>query len=732
MLLQKLLKQPLLLVVIGLISALTPCPPVFSQAGNLALQPPADPFELAPSVLQARKLRGLRAEIVSLVLLAEPGGEIALEGLAIPVQRGEPKADVRIFLEIDGASLLEHNQEDPARIEVYAYALDSANQVADYLAEAFALAVKEHGEAIWQGGLKFYGALRLAPGEYRLRLLVRNYQSKSAGLRELRLLVPQPTTDPAIIPFFDAPRARDAWLPVRPWSDPTGATPPYPFAVPDAALRPAAQPVMVADRRAEIWVYARGLPAGALAGTVSWKKESKTAASAKIEVLERHPAPGAASAELIKIALMPPALSPGTYPIELRLEGGGKPAVVAADLPVFLLDPSTRERELLWTDLRWLLSGTKTSAAATSGGKTAAPGERKSRRRGQRQRVEQLAEQYRWVLRGFATSPSVAARTALLDFETQVLAGEERGGLAALLAAELTAAEGLAGGDVESLIPLITLHNELYQVYRQRRMFSLVFHARALIEQLADLYAQRGGSQGSRVVAARVLASLAGYLQDANLPAGSRRLFERSLEYDAKGRAALLGLAVSFEKYGDYGRARDLLETLAAAYPRFTEGLLHLANNLARTGDVARARELWGRVIELEGPVWVRTLAYQELARSWLGIGNLATAVELLERAIAEAPEETGTHLLLAYAYDRLQQPKRAFELVGQASAGEGETHRGESARKIYDSWPELALAEERRDLATAAEQRLPVLRRLLGTGAPETDASEGSEEKSK
>ncbi|NJL29906.1 MAG: tetratricopeptide repeat protein [Thermoanaerobaculia bacterium] len=320
---------------------------------------------------------------------------------------------------------------------------------------------------------------------------------------------------------------------------------------------------------------------------------------------------------------------------------------------------------------------------------------------------------------------SDAARTALLDFEARVLASHERSSLAALLAAELSFAESLAAGDVESLIPVMCLHDELYQVYRQRRMFSLIFHTRALIEQLADLYALHGRSQGSRVVAGRVLASLAGHLQDANLPGGSRRLFERSLEYDPKGRAALLGLAVSFEKYGDYRRARAYLETLVAGHPRFSEGLLHLANNLARTAEIVRARELWNRIIELDGPSWVRTLAYQELARSWLGMGDAQKAIALLERALAEAPEQSSTALLLAYAYDRQQQPKRAFELVAQAAASSDAGGRAESARKLYDSWPTLVLEEERRDLAAAAQQRLPLLRQRLDVASTQPKAQE-------
>jgi len=702
------------------------------EGGGEAAETPAlqtrapDPFDDAPAVLQARRLRGLRAEIAGLVLLADPGGNLALEALALPLgPSSEGRVRVPVFVEIDGSNFLEHNQAELARVEVYVYALGPGNAIAGYLAEAFPVAIDRHGEAIWQSGLKYYGELELPPGEYRLRVLVRNFQSKSAGLREIRLTVPEPSVA-AAFPLFDAPAARDAWLPVRTWGEgPFAEEEPYPLVAENRALRPTARPVVVAGRKAQIWTLAEALPAGRLRAAIELVGENEEVTRVDAELVGRHPLPGlGAGLELIELSFEPPELTPASYPLRVAFQGGGV-ELTSGELPVFVLDPSTRERALLWTDLRWLMAGGSKAPAQTAARERPDPEKvekRRSRRRERRRQVAALADEYRQVLRTLAEGSETAARAALFDLESQVLDRSSPNSLLALQAAELTVAEELAESELESLIPLIMLHDELYQTYRQRRVFSLVFHTRTMVELFAELYARHGKSQGSRVVAARVLSSLGGYLQDANLPASSREVFNRALDHDPTSPAALLALAASYEKYGDFAEARRLLQTLVEAHPRFAEARLRLGINLERTGGGPLARGEFEKVLELEAPLWVRTLAYQELARSWLATGGADRAAEILEQAIEEIPGEESNYLLLAHVYDRLQSPNQAFELVRLATGLDQKV----SARKIYDSWPEGALAEARSALAKAAEVRRVSLERLLGASGGEDTGEQG------
>jgi len=674
--------------------------------------PLASPF-VAETVIEARKLRGINAEVASLILGAQPGGQIAIEVLATPLRGPEDRAYVPIFVEIDGVSFMDNNQGDTALIEFYAYALEPNGKVAGHLSEAFAVDVGELGEVVWQRGLKVYGLLDLHPGSYLLRVLVRNHHSKAAALRETAVEVPEiGDAEPAtLLPIFPGPSVRDGWLPVRSSSIGPEEEDAYPFVAEGQAISPAARAVLVIRRSSRAHLIAYHLPQGELRGRVELLREEQVATHAPLEILGRSAAPSP-GAEIVDIRFELPQLATNFYSLRVQLDVKGQ-SIRSAAIPVFVLGQATRERELLWTDLRWQLAGAEQTAT------TAQEDEERRREQARQEYIHELAAGYRAALSKLAKDSNSAARGALLDLESNALAEGSRRGPESLQAAERLVAEQLATSEVESVIPVLLLHGELYQTYRSRRLFSLSFHACAMVERLAQLYAERGASQGSRIVAARALASLAGYQQEANLPASSRRLYRVALELDPQSKAALLGLAASFEKFGEYRQAIDYLEQLVAACPSFGEGLLRLAMNLRRTGSQQRSRELLAAVVEMDAPAWVRSLAFQQQARDLLESAELAQAVEVMERSIAELGPHQGSVLLLAHLYDRTRRPYESLELLHQVRPnhvgfrGPGAV-RGESARKVYDSWPRQALREVRSQLSEAAANRVAVLQKIL------------------
>ncbi len=668
-----------------------------------ALRAPAIDFFTSGPSLQAHKLRGLRAEVAGLILGGQPGGDIAFEALATPLRGAGGKAHVPLFVEIDGPSFLEANQSSTARVEVYAYALTADQQVADFVAEAFAVDVQGLGEAVWQSGLKYYGHLELPAGEYRLRIVVRNFQSAAAALREMELQVPpfEALRQPFVFPVFRPPAARDAWLPVREWQAPAE----YPLWIGEQALSPAVRPVLIAGRRSEAHALTYGLPDGAIQGRIELSQSGQAIATASLEVAADRTASGAGELDTVAIAFDLPQMQPGVYSLRLELAGAA-----SSPVPVVVLQHGARDRGLRWTDLRGQLGGRREEATATL---QKEPEQRVGRaaKREEQRRVRRLAERFRQALALLGQeSPRSAARSALLDLESSVLTD---GTLQSLKSAQLTVAEQLAAADVESLIPVLILHDELYALYRRRSLYSLGFHARGMVELLAELYAERGGTRGSHVVAARALASLGGHLQAANLPSSSRRLYRRALEHDPANRAALLGLATSYERYGNYSEAISVLEDLVAAHPISGEGLLRLAVNLHRLGVTGRARSLTEQVLELKTPDWVRSLAHQKLSRTLIATGSLEQAAELLEACLEENPQQHGSVYLLAHVYDRQRQPYKSLELLQTLAPTQAP-----SARKRYDSWPETALEAMRRELSGAAAARAELVARILA-GAP-------------
>ncbi len=698
-------------------------PPAASSAIEVDL---LSPFDRGPVMFQSRRLRGLTGEVATLVLRGEPGGNFSIEALATPLpSETTDKAEVALFVEIDGASFMDVNRSRHTRVEIYAYAL-SGTAVVDYLADIFVVDTTQLGELVWQSGLKFYGHLRLPPGEYTLRVLVRNYQSKAAALRELSLKVPDfSARGSAPITLFPGPQNRDAWMPVREWQTEgpmTEAT--YPFIADGEPLSPATRPVLVAGRKTEAFLFLPTLaPAVTPAARVelvhgSTMSESVVVAAANLDSLEpcsgRQSGPGC-----WRIQFTAPQAEPGSYRLRTILTddtADDTKGMKSPGIPIMLLGGQVRERDLLWTDLRWLLSGEKedkadrvVAAKAVNSTPQAKPAAEPSKR-AERRRRRKLAEKYRLALAELRSDSQTSGRSAILALESQVLQEGSRGTIGSLQAAEMAVVEELADRDVESLLPILMAHDELYRTYRQRNIFSLVSHSRTMIERIAMTYAERGGTEGSRITAARALANLAGYLQAANLPAGSRRLFKLSLSFDPRNEAALVGLAASHEKFGDYLEAAHYLENLVEVSPNYGEGLLRLAVNLRRMGDRSRANELLLQATGDRSPTWVRVLARQEAARGMIESGQLEDAATILERAAEFAPRQNSTQVLLAYVYDRLGRNRQAADATETLTST-----TTTSARRTYDTWPSLPLEQGRHELGDAAQARAGSLRNALG-----------------
>lgn len=675
----------------------------------------SDVFDRVVS-LRAHKLRGLTAEVASLVLRGNHGGPIVFEAFATPLRGSGDKAYVPISVEIEGPSFLESNQSDMARVEIYAYALGAGQSIGGFFAEVFAVDVREMGEAIWQSGLKYYGHLELPAGEYKLRYLVRNYHSKAASLREYNLSVPSSAelSQPFVsAPLLSQPTGRDGWIPIREGAD-AGFN--YPFASDQEAVSPSARPVLASGRRVEAHLLTYDLNARQPTGSVELLRNGAVVSRVPLEILDRKAA-SAGEGELLTIAFEVPEAEPGAYDARVLFQAAGV-NITSATVATAVAQMVPGNQGMLWTDLRGQLDTPRAAPAAAVA--TATPqGKTEVRRRGKNreekkreERTNGLAQAYRRALSHIDSARGSAARSAVLDLEAAVLTD---GATDVLRSAELQVAKELADSDIESLIPVIVLHDELYLIYRQRNLYALGANARTLIERLAELYAERGGSEGSRIVAARALASLAGRLQKANLASSSRRLYSRALAHDSSNKAAALGLATSFERYGEYRQAVDVLEDLVEIHPLYGEGLLRLAVNLQRLGLVTRTRELLARALEGQSPDWIRALASQELARSYLVSGELDRAMELLEKSVAEVPAQEATKILLAHIYDRQRQPMKALDILSHVATSEGD-----SARKIYDGWPRGPLTEVRDKLTEAAQVRTALVARILDVSQPE------------
>lgn len=698
-------------------------------AGTLCLLPlaagaqPVDPYAGRAVVLDAHELRGLPGEVAALLMRAEPGGDLSFEVNAVALP-GEERAQVPVFVEIDGANLLDRGQGVLGRVEVYVYALGAGGKIGDFLVQAFLLDAEKIGEVLWQSGPRFQGNLQLAPGEYRLRILVRESQSKAAGLRELKLVVPAtliagPAGEaPAAAPaagdlgpaLFEEPQERDSWIPVRAAAPPAEGlleesveelqsrwdrgSAAYPLAFGGRAIVPAALPVLAIGFPLRLY-----LPSGVSAETAraEFLEGDKVLASVDLTPLEAGAEPAATGSTLQAFQLVPPSLPAARY--SLRVQQGGQSS---APRDVLLVAHEARNGELLWSDLRWRLPDAlpATEKMAAGGAKPGAAPRENSRTEELRVRVGDVADRYRDLVRALPGQPRTVNVARLLDLEASILESDAAEAMTILQNAEMRIAGELGGWDAEALVPVIHLHYESYLAYRQRRIFPLLTHSRILLDRLVGAYVDYGKSEGVKRLAALFLGGLGLEAEEGNLAASSRRLYHRALELDPNARHALLGLATAEERQNHREAALQLFARLAKHHPDFSEALLRLGVNEKTARRDPRAS--FAKAQSLPGPSWVRRLAFEELAR--LDLGNAEVAAELL--ATMPAPGgELSSVALQAHLEDRRGRFARALELARSAPLS-----TSESARRRYDE----VSSEERQSaleaLTAAAEIRFPLL----------------------
>jgi hypothetical protein len=165
---------------------------------------------------------------------------------------------VPVVVEVPGQPLLAGDTGEKSGVQIYAYANDPQGNLADYVASELALDLAKVRPTLEASGIKFYGTLYLPPGEYGLRVLVRNTTTGRAGVSSARLSVPaMPGGAPSVLPPF-FPEAAGRWLMVRatPRADAPQRPSDYPFALGGDSFIPAALPALGNDADARIAVVA--------------------------------------------------------------------------------------------------------------------------------------------------------------------------------------------------------------------------------------------------------------------------------------------------------------------------------------------------------------------------------------------------------------------------------------------------------------------------------------------
>jgi VWFA-related protein len=277
----------------------------------------------APKPFTARSPLEKVMSAASQLLGGEEGGPIRASLLAAPFHAAGGKAYVPVLLEVDGPSLLAGVESGAVPAELYVYALDQSGAVHGYMAQTIGLDVAKVGAALKQSGLKFFGHLDLLPGDYRLRLLVRNGATGATTVRSVPLTVPSFTeAGPVLLPpFFPEPAGK--WLLVREAPRKPGAAPqpeiPYPFMLGEEPYVPASKPVLVPGQEAKVALVVYNLGAGDVRVRARvLGADGKEVSGGRFKLLEHKAGPP----DRLTASYDPPRLPAGEYTLQVTLTDG--------------------------------------------------------------------------------------------------------------------------------------------------------------------------------------------------------------------------------------------------------------------------------------------------------------------------------------------------------------------------------------------------------------------------
>jgi VWFA-related protein len=329
---------------------------------------------------------------------------------------------------------------------------------------------------------------------------------------------------------------------------------------------------------------------------------------------------------------------------------------------------------------------------------------------------------YREILARLAAGREAEALAAAATFEDSLLQRANPLTVEHLEEIEAGAEKELAGADPESLVPVLRLHQRLYQeaAGRQRLQGSTV--ARDVFLQSVDLLraGKGGGSLTYQPLAHRFLAAFGAELMRSGSRHVGEQTLRRALADDPADEIALLELAADAERRGDHAAAAPPLEALLHAHPEHREARLRLAVDLARMPQARRAAEAEPRLTALladETEPWRLALAYQELARLRLAAKDPVRAEATLREGLKRLPGDEKLTLLLAELQEKSSLTAIAHQTVAglRPEPGGG----GGAARHRYSLPPEEPLASTLAALTREAVSRLPALAAALEKTAP-------------
>jgi VWFA-related protein len=173
------------------------------------------------------------------VTAALPRTDIPAWVLAAPLPVSGGVSRVPVIVEVPGDRLLATHEGSKMDVDIFVYAIDKQGQTRDYLVQPIGIDLTRAEAAVARGGIKYYGALTLAPGDYTLRTLVRNNETGRFGVTITPVKVPAASEAVTLPPLFLEEGRQWIMIKGKSRSDADAAAE-YPFAIGGESFIPTA------------------------------------------------------------------------------------------------------------------------------------------------------------------------------------------------------------------------------------------------------------------------------------------------------------------------------------------------------------------------------------------------------------------------------------------------------------------------------------------------------------
>jgi VWFA-related protein len=262
---------------------------------------------------------------------AAPAHDLAVEVLAAAFRASKESSYVPVIVEIDGPSLLDGHEGEKLSVEIYAYVTDSHGEMRDFFTQVVALDLAKNRKVLARTGIKYYGHLELAPGDYRLRVLVRNAHSGRTAVESIALAIPPYDSAQTFVlpPFFVEQPGR--WILVREEARESSVV--YPFTVNGEPYIPAVKPALTGRDGSRVCLVAYNLPQGdvEVEGKVL-TADGREVTGGRFQLVERT-VTGILHLDKLLATFQPGGLEAGEYRLHVAIRHAGGNAVTTSSLP---------------------------------------------------------------------------------------------------------------------------------------------------------------------------------------------------------------------------------------------------------------------------------------------------------------------------------------------------------------------------------------------------------------